>query len=105
MNTTSYSPSILARKSEIQSTTAIQGFDPGIWLFASVFTALDCNSRRGSPQTRSMFAGTEGFTLFGVVIKRSEERRVGKECVSTCRSRGSTYHEKKKQRMNRQNKI
>src|SRR3546814_7912764 len=23
---------------------------------------------------------------------RSEERRVGKECVSTCRSRGSTYH-------------
>src|SRR3546814_11504688 len=24
--------------------------------------------------------------------KRSEERRVGKECVSTCRSRWSTYH-------------
>src|SRR3546814_19164330 len=23
---------------------------------------------------------------------RSEERRVGKECVSTCRSRGWTYH-------------
>src|SRR3546814_16996013 len=23
---------------------------------------------------------------------RSEERRVGKECVSTCRSRGSTYN-------------
>src|SRR3546814_21071211 len=28
---------------------------------------------------------------------RSEERRVGKECVSTCRSRGSPYHIKKKQ--------
>src|SRR3546814_18094157 len=27
---------------------------------------------------------------------RSEERRVGKECVSTCRSRWSTQHEKKK---------
>src|SRR3546814_14822417 len=26
---------------------------------------------------------------------RSEERRVGKECVSTCRSRWSTYHYKK----------
>src|SRR3546814_1582419 len=25
-------------------------------------------------------------------IDRSEERRVGKECVSTCRSRGSPYH-------------
>src|SRR3546814_18399856 len=28
---------------------------------------------------------------------RSEERRVGKECVSTCRSRWSAYHNKKKQ--------
>src|SRR3546814_10981739 len=27
---------------------------------------------------------------------RSEERRVGKECVSKCRSRWSTYHTKKK---------
>src|SRR3546814_14967431 len=25
-------------------------------------------------------------------LGRSEERRVGKECVSTCRSRGSPYH-------------
>src|SRR3546814_12742447 len=24
--------------------------------------------------------------------QRSEERRVGKECVSTCRSRGKPYH-------------
>src|SRR3546814_11297631 len=27
-----------------------------------------------------------------VDIRRSEERRVGKECVSTCRSRWSQYH-------------
>src|SRR3546814_8280726 len=27
---------------------------------------------------------------------RSEERRVGKECVSTCRSRWSPYHSQKK---------
>src|SRR3546814_12127982 len=27
---------------------------------------------------------------------RSEERRVGKECVSTCSSRWSPYHKKKK---------
>src|SRR3546814_5063850 len=26
------------------------------------------------------------------IIARSEERRVGKECVSTCRSRWSPYH-------------
>ena len=28
----------------------------------------------------------------GVISTRSEERRVGKECVSTCRSRWSPYH-------------
>src|SRR3546814_2283851 len=27
-----------------------------------------------------------------VVLDRSEERRVGQECVSTCRSRWSPYH-------------
>src|SRR3546814_2181277 len=26
------------------------------------------------------------------ILNRSEERRVGKECVSTCRSRWSPYH-------------
>src|SRR3546814_3613779 len=29
---------------------------------------------------------------FGFTTMRSEERRVGKECVSTCRSRWSPYH-------------
>src|SRR3546814_14104446 len=31
--------------------------------------------------------------------ERSEERRVGKECVSMCRSRWSQYHSKKKKAM------
>src|SRR3546814_13244249 len=31
-------------------------------------------------------------------VPRSEERRVGKECVSTCRSRWSRYHKKKKKK-------
>src|SRR3546814_18324056 len=40
-------------------------------------------------------------TLLQVVAEsdssdRSEERRVGKECVSTCSSRRSPYHKKKK---------
>src|SRR3546814_5445732 len=30
--------------------------------------------------------------LFSLATFRSEERRVGKECVSTCRSRWSPYH-------------
>src|SRR3546814_16844420 len=35
-------------------------------------------------------------------LDRSEERRVGKEGVSTCRSRWSPYHEKKKKKKERQ---
>src|SRR3546814_9545623 len=36
----------------------------------------------------------QGFALFfhNFSTFRSEERRVGKECVSTCRSRWSPYH-------------
>src|SRR3546814_20832194 len=34
--------------------------------------------------------------MIGAVVGRSEERRVGKECVSTCRYRWSPYHKKKK---------
>src|SRR3546814_15071348 len=38
-------------------------------------------------------------------VGRSEERRVGKECVSTCRSRWSPYHYKKKKRNNKQSTM
>src|SRR3546814_15068841 len=36
--------------------------------------------------------------------ERSEERRVGKECVSTCRSGWSPYHEKKNTNKNLTNR-
>src|SRR3546814_11420943 len=46
-----------------------------------------------------LLRGTSGFVpwsqipvMLAVVAGRSEERRVGKECVSTCRSRWSPYH-------------
>src|SRR3546814_14232172 len=52
---------------------------------------------------------TVSFTLWttstiskqSVSLTRSEERRVGKECVSTCRSRWSPYHYKKKTKKTR----
>src|SRR3546814_16559819 len=40
-----------------------------------------------------------------VELIRSEERRVGKECVSTCRSRWSRYQYKKKKQSNKTNKY
>src|SRR3546814_16374768 len=38
--------------------------------------------------------GTDQFGQEGRQSGRSDERRVGKECVSTCRSRGSPYNKK-----------
>src|SRR3546814_6890953 len=62
------------------------------------------------PTSIALMAGVAGMLVSGVlkmdeaysainwktVFLRSEERRVGKECVSTCRSRWSPYHSKKK---------
>src|SRR3546814_20657312 len=54
----------------------------------------------GDHQVLADAAAAEGMD--GALVKslldedRSEERRVGKECVSTCRSRWSPYHKKKK---------
>src|SRR3546814_11774513 len=36
-----------------------------------------------------------GVLPLRLLLARSEERRVGKECVSTCRSRWSPYHSQK----------
>src|SRR3546814_18118989 len=43
---------------------------------------------------RQVQAAEDG--LRAIDLTRSEERRVGNECVSTCRSRWSPYHKKKK---------
>src|SRR3546814_19798021 len=37
-------------------------------------------------------AGRDEIDWAGIDALRSEERRVGKECVSTCRSRWSPFH-------------
>src|SRR3546814_12844577 len=47
--------------------------------------------------TASLFPGTAaihetGRLVVSHYVDRSEERRVGKECVSPCRSRWSPYH-------------
>src|SRR3546814_13157530 len=77
------------------------GSADGMRVFCSVrLIVFRWRGRRGF----GVFVGLAGFlfqiVLFQVVLgnelfdqlARSEERRVGKECVSTCRSRGSPYH-------------
>src|SRR3546814_2277331 len=48
--------------------------------------------RRGHPQQRNVTIHMTKIPPNRRKTARSEERRVGKECVSTCRSRWSPYH-------------
>src|SRR3546814_14516587 len=81
-------------------------------LYATAFEVdptwvVECAARRSKwidqAQSLNIFmAGVSGkklddiYKLAWVRGLRSEERRVGKECVSTCRSRWSPYHYKKR---------
>src|SRR3546814_15606049 len=47
--------------------------------------------RKARARRRAVVAAAHRIDL-GQPDARSEERRVGKECVSTCRSRWSPYH-------------
>src|SRR3546814_19696714 len=68
-------------------------------LIANILEALD--QERLGGMVKSAIAGRMkamevspllGKSLDAAITERSEERRVGKECVSTCRSRWSPYH-------------
>src|SRR3546814_10337440 len=50
------------------------------------------DQRRVVEADRDARIGGRGDRLGPDAADRSEERRVGKECVSTCRSRWSPYH-------------
>src|SRR3546814_19147000 len=69
------------RDAALAPVVAAQGKDPAAALLA--WHAQGTRMARGARTARRRRV-------------RSEERRVGEECVSTCRSRGSAYHYKKK---------
>src|SRR3546814_20411878 len=60
-------------------------------MFLVVFVELDNSVRKALMLTAILFVLFKFFAL-----PRSEERRVGKECVSTCRLRWSPSIQKKK---------
>ena len=64
--------------------------------FANVFIAVVGAGVLGLPYTFSRTGWAAGSILLLTValltFYRSEERRVGKECTSWCRSRWSPYH-------------
>src|SRR3546814_19081736 len=66
----------------------------------AIFRLGDHASESAGPWSYARAAGAPP-----VGFSRSEERRVGKECVSTCRSRWSPYHSKKQTKPNDRNKC
>src|SRR3546814_13111797 len=67
---------------------AADGWSVGRWVRAAVPILRDISGRGHA-----------------AIVVRSEERRVGKECVGTCRSRWSPYHSKKKQEETRDKRL
>src|SRR3546814_8774614 len=69
-----YDNPVVLRESQSAMTTAAKPSDPA----APAAPRSELNQRQEQ--------------IIALVRERSEERRVGKECVSTCRSRWSPYH-------------
>src|SRR3546814_14299373 len=67
-------------------------WEPGTIGSLAVKLLRRINGRIASISGRDFELGQSNFWHATGDTARSEERRVGKECVSTCRSRWSTYH-------------
>src|SRR3546814_12485359 len=88
--------------SAVKATGSDDGDEIMKWMKANKvndFFAKDAEVREDGRVVNDMFlmevkkpSESEGEWDYYKVVKRSEERRVGKECVSTCRSRWSPYH-------------
>ena len=59
-------------------------------IFENLYDMTAFSNIIAEPQFLIMYA--IAFVLLYLGIKRSEERRVGKECLRLCRSRWSPYH-------------
>src|SRR3546814_3875284 len=59
---------------------------------AGRYNKIDDIYFNAAPNVVHPHRGEKNINLRGTLEWRSEERRVGKECVSTCRSRWSPYH-------------
>src|SRR3546814_14435225 len=96
------------RISDWSSDVCSSDLDPALQQLATIVRGADTSRLELTPQSPGLYALSLGLSktfaddhemlAHGLVMYdalyawRSEERRVGKECVSTCRSRWSPYH-------------
>src|SRR3546814_18035016 len=86
-----------AHNDEDSDTTGVHAYSYGYRETSSIgfYTVMAYPQADGSQFAIRHFANPNVTYLSratGVATQRSEERRVGKECVSTCRARGSRGH-------------
>src|SRR3546814_15806798 len=80
-----------AEKVEPQLKAALNGSASAAKAAGSKFDSVKAGAAMG-PTARERLALRDGSAVEAAAILRSEERRVGKECVSTWRSWWSPYH-------------
>src|SRR3546814_14197834 len=80
-------------KADVTALTGGYRRTPVLQVGADVYcdTALMARRLETEKSTPALFPEGHEFVA-ATLAQRSEERRVGKECVSTCRSRWSPYH-------------
>src|SRR3546814_10788929 len=90
-----WAPTVIADFDNECAAAMIEPFGPMALLrpFSTFDEAIN-DANRLSVGLASYVLGQRERTLHAAseALERSEERRVGKECVSTCRSRWSPYH-------------
>src|SRR3546814_20053373 len=69
-----------------------QGNDVGAQYRSAIFYADEQQKKVAEAYIAQLDAAGIYHSKIVTQLERSEERRIGKECVSTCRSRWSPYH-------------
>src|SRR3546814_18286520 len=81
-------------RSELERELAADELKRSLRETEDAMRGIDASVREADAQARREFDAMRSATkaVAAEATERSEERRVGKECVSTCRSRRSPYH-------------
>src|SRR3546814_9772263 len=80
------------RISDWSSDVCSSDLDSEVWRIRSEGSGLEYQIMVAWPDYPPPENGYRVIYVLDANAMRSEERRVGKECVSTCRSRWSPYH-------------
>src|SRR3546814_5158156 len=90
---TAYEMRISDWSSDVCSSDLLSGEERQIWDMVLHFMITGWKLKNGISMNRGFRFNSGKCVACGACsAARSEERRVGKECVSTCRSRWSPYH-------------